>query len=98
MTEAATPQYAYFEGQFVPLENAKISVQTHGFLYGTSIFEGIRGYYLPETNSISIFRMREHYERMIANARLFYLDDSGLSLEDYERITLELAIWPRSGQ
>lgn len=90
MSESSSPQYAYFEGQLVPLGDAKISVQTHAFLYGTSIFEGIRGYYLPESNSLSIFRMREHYERMIANARLFYLDDSGLSLEDYERITVEL--------
>lgn len=85
----STPEYAYFEGAFVPFEDAKISVRTHAFLYGTSIFEGIRGYYLPQSNSVSIFRMREHYERLLANSRLFFLD-SGLSLEKMMALTDEL--------
>ena len=89
-SKSETPQYAWFEGAFVPLNDARISVQTHAFLYGTSIFEGIRGYYLPESNSVSIFRMREHYERMLGNARLFYLDDSGLDCDEMIRITTEL--------
>ena len=89
-TQPTIQQFAWFEGGFVPLEEAKIGVQTHGFLYGTSIFEGIRGYYLPESNSVSIFRMREHYERMIGNSRLFYLDDSGYDCEAMCKITTEL--------
>jgi branched-chain amino acid aminotransferase len=83
------PAIAYFEGAFVPMESAKIPITTHAFLYGTSLFEGIRGYWLPESRSISIFRMREHYQRLLANSRLFYLTPE-LSLAQLEDITVEL--------
>ncbi|MGE0200864.1 MAG: branched-chain amino acid transaminase [Candidatus Melainabacteria bacterium] len=86
-------EYTYFEGQFVPLEDAKISIKTHAFLYGTSLFEGVRGYYLPESNAIAIFCMREHYERLIRNAHIFHMDpfhDLGLSLDKLMDVTVEL--------
>jgi branched-chain amino acid aminotransferase len=87
----ATPntQYAYFEGNFTPLEDSKISIKTHAFLYGTSIFEGIRGYWVPENQTLSIFRMKEHYQRLLENSKIFYLTPS-LSLEDLMGITEEL--------
>ncbi len=68
----------YFEGAFVPFEKANVSVKNHSFLYGTSLFEGIRGYWLPETKQVSIFRMKEHYQRLLANSRIFFMtpDDS----------------------
>ena len=34
---------AYFEGDFVPLSEAKIGIMTHAFNYGTAVFEGVRG-------------------------------------------------------
>ncbi len=33
---------AYFEGQYVPTEQAQVSIMTHAFNYGTGLFEGIR--------------------------------------------------------
>ncbi|HEY9687626.1 MAG TPA: branched-chain amino acid transaminase [Coleofasciculaceae cyanobacterium] len=66
-------EIVYFEGQFVPLEQANISIKTHAFLYGTSLFEGIRGYWLPEKNAISVFRMKEHYERILSNSRIYFM-------------------------
>lgn len=62
--------YAFFQGEFVPLEDAKVSVMTHAFNYGTGIFEGIRGYWNAEHEEIYVFRLREHYLRFIKNARL----------------------------
>ena len=35
-------QMAYFEGEFVPIEEASLNVMTHAFNYGTAVFEGIR--------------------------------------------------------
>ncbi len=57
----------YFEGKYVPAEDARISVMTHGFNYGTGLFEGIRGYYVPEEDNILIFRLPEHVDRMVRN-------------------------------
>lgn len=82
----------YFEGDFVPAAKAVIGVKTNGFLYGTSIFEGIRGYYVKDQKAISIFRLKEHYERLIQNGRICYLnpDDLGLSLERLIDLTVTL--------
>ena len=83
------PACAYFNGALVPVENAKISVRTHGFLYGTSIFEGIRAYWLPEQNAVSMFRAREHFDRMVRNARIFFMKPP-LTTEEMIAITREL--------
>lgn len=61
--------YAYFEGEVVPIEVASVSIATHAFNYGTAVFEGIRAY-LQEDGSTSLLFGREHYERLLRNARL----------------------------
>ena len=61
--------YAWFEGEIVPIEQASVSIATHAFNYGTAVFEGIRAY-LQEDGSTSLLFGREHYERLLRNARL----------------------------
>jgi branched-chain amino acid aminotransferase len=58
------PQYAYFKGKIVPIEQAKISIMTHAFNYGTGAFEGIRAYWNEKEGRLFVFRMPEHYDRM----------------------------------
>src|SRR6476469_7696761 len=82
-------EYAYFGGDFVPFHEATLSIRNPAFLYGTSLFEGIRGYWLPETRQLSIFRMKEHYQRLLNNSKLFYLTPD-LSLDDLCEITVGL--------
>ncbi|MEW6732849.1 MAG: branched-chain amino acid transaminase [Acidobacteriota bacterium] len=65
---------AFFEGKFVPLTEAKISVQMHAFNYGTAIFEGIRGYYNRDEDEIYLFRLAEHYRRMLNNCKLIKIE------------------------
>lgn len=79
----------YFEGKFVPLEEATLTVKTHAFMYGTSLFEGIRGYWLPESREICIFRMREHYDRLLDNSKIFYMHP-GQTSDELMDITVEL--------
>jgi branched-chain amino acid aminotransferase len=61
----------YFRNAYVPAEQATVSIQNHAFLYGTSLFEGIRGYWLEDEQAISVFRASEHFERLINNCRIF---------------------------
>jgi branched-chain amino acid aminotransferase len=68
-----TTEMAYHEGRFCPFSDANISIKTHAFLYGTAIFEGIRGYWLPATEEVCLFRLREHYQRLLDNTKLYYL-------------------------
>jgi branched-chain amino acid aminotransferase len=61
--------WAWFEGAVVPIGQATVSVATHTFNYGTAVFEGIRAY-RQDDGGVAILFAREHYERMLRNARL----------------------------
>lgn len=65
---------AYFNEQYVPVEEAKISIMTHAFNYGTGLFEGIRGYYNAEEDNVLIFRLPEHVERLMRNAKVLCME------------------------
>ncbi|MDO8687973.1 MAG: branched-chain amino acid transaminase [Dehalococcoidales bacterium] len=68
------PPYAFFQGDFVPLAEAKIGVMTHALHYGTALFEGIRGNWNSKKKQIYIFRLREHYERLLNGCRVLKID------------------------
>ncbi|MGI6082349.1 MAG: branched-chain amino acid transaminase [Limnochordia bacterium] len=63
-------RYAFFEKQYVPLAEAKIGISTHAFLYGTACFEGIRAYWAEDEQDLLIFRMKEHYERLLNSCKI----------------------------
>ncbi|MBE7519308.1 MAG: branched-chain amino acid transaminase [Thermoflexaceae bacterium] len=66
--------YAYFQGNVVPLEQAKIGVMTHAFNYGTAVFEGIRGNWNPDDQTVHLFRLREHMERLTRSAKILTME------------------------
>ncbi|MGQ9683952.1 MAG: branched-chain amino acid transaminase [Anaerolineae bacterium] len=65
-------RFAYFEGAIVPIEEARVSIMTQSFSYGTGCFEGIRAYWNAEEEQLFLFRLREHYERLHRSARLLH--------------------------
>ena len=80
---------AYFKGQTVPIEEANINVMTHALHYGTAVFEGIRGNWNESEETLFIFRMKEHYERLLQGCRMLMLDIP-YTPEDLCQITLNL--------
>lgn len=82
-------QFAFFKGQIVAIEDAKISVRTHALNYGTGCFEGIRGYWNAEEQQMLVFRLHEHYERMLKSCGLLFID-LPYTAADLSRITIEL--------
>ncbi|EMP04485.1 branched-chain-amino-acid transaminase domain protein [Leptospira interrogans serovar Pyrogenes str. 200701872] len=64
---------SYFEGKIVPESEAKISIQTHALQYGTTVFGGLRGYYDKDTDNIYLFRILDHYQRLINSTRIMQL-------------------------
>jgi branched-chain amino acid aminotransferase len=64
------PSYAYFQKQFVPLAEAKLGVMTTALHYGTAIFEGIRGNWNSKKKQIYLFRLRDHYLRLLNGCRV----------------------------
>ena len=65
---------AFMGGEYVPLADARISVMTHAFNYGTATFEGLRGYWNAAEEQIYLFRMREHFVRLHNSARVLAID------------------------
>jgi branched-chain amino acid aminotransferase len=63
----------YFGGEFVPLSEARIPVMTHGFLYGTAVFEGIRAYWNEEQEQLFGLKLKEHYRRMWQSAKVMLM-------------------------
>lgn len=58
----------FLNGDFVPEDEAKVSVFDHGFLYGDGCFEGIRAY------DGSVFKLDEHLDRFYHSAKALDID------------------------
>jgi branched-chain amino acid aminotransferase len=82
-------KYAFFRGEIRPIEEARISIMTSAFHYGTGVFEGIRGFWNAEEEELFVFRMPEHYARLLRSARLLLID-LPYTVEDLCRLTVEL--------
>jgi branched-chain amino acid aminotransferase len=65
----------FFDGEYVALGEAKVSIMTHAFLYGTAVFEGIRAYWNEAHGQLYALRVREHVERMRDSARVMLMAD-----------------------
>lgn len=79
----------YMNGEYIEKEKATIPIMTHAFLYGTSIFEGIRAYYNAEEDQMYAFRVPEHYERLIKSAKIVHMVPTN-TVEEYCAITKKL--------
>ena len=62
--------FAWFEGQCIPFNEAKLSIATHALHYGTAAFGGMRA--IPDPNnskSFLLFRADKHAKRLCQSAR-----------------------------
>jgi branched-chain amino acid aminotransferase len=83
---------AYFEGEFVPLRDARVSIMTHAFMYGTAVFEGIRAYWNADEERLYGLFVNEHVARLRNSARILLMEGipsvdelSGLIVETVRR-------------
>jgi branched-chain amino acid aminotransferase len=73
---------AYFRNQFVPFEQANISIATHALHYGTGAFGGLRGIPDPQNpNQILLFRLDRHAKRLSDSAKLLQFDLSAAVIQ-----------------
>lgn len=83
------PKFAYFEGQFVPIHEAKVSIMTHALNYGTGVFEGIRAYWNAREEQLFVVRLQDHYRRMLQSTKLLRME-LGLTADQMSDLTVEL--------
>ena len=72
----------YFNGEFIPEREARISIFDCALMYGDMAFEMTRTY------NQTPFRLQEHLERLYGSLKLMEID-CGLSLEEMKLVTLE---------
>lgn len=82
-------EYVFMNGEYIEADKASLPVRTHAFLYGTSVFEGIRAYYNKDENQLYAFRMKEHYERLFNSCKIFHMDPK-YTIDEYIQITKDL--------
>lgn len=83
------PSYAFFQKKFVPMSEAKIGVMTHALHYGTALFEGIRGNWNSQKQQIYLFRLKDHFQRMLQGCRLLKIR-LPYTIDQLCQITVEL--------
>ena len=79
----------YFQGGYVLLGDARISIMTHAFLYGTGVFEGIRAYWNPDEKQLYALRVKEHIVRLRNSSKIMLMADVP-SVEEFNEIVLEV--------
>jgi branched-chain amino acid aminotransferase len=63
------PKFVWFDGKMVKDEDAKVPVMTHAIHYGTSVFEGLRGYW--NSKNLYIFRLNDHIKRFRNSGKVY---------------------------
>ncbi|MDX1378948.1 MAG: branched-chain amino acid transaminase [Anaerolineales bacterium] len=82
-------KHAFFEGKIVPLSEANINIATHGFLYGTAVFGGMRGYWNEEKKRLFVFRPYDHFRRLLHSSKMMAVQ-TDYDEESLIELTLEL--------
>ena len=77
----------WFNGKFVPHEDAKVHVLSHAIHYGSSVFEGIRAY--DAKKGVAIYRLGEHIRRLLDSAKIYRMQ-SPYDQEIIEQASIEI--------
>ncbi len=83
------PQFAFFKKRFVPLSEAKVGIMTHALNYGTACFEGIRGNWNGDRRQMYLFRLEDHYRRMLKSCHILKIR-LPYTADQLSEITVEL--------
>ena len=62
----------WLDGQLVPWDQATVHVAAHVLQYGSSVFEGIRAYPLPD--GPAVFCLEEHLDRLWNSCRIYRIE------------------------
>jgi branched-chain amino acid aminotransferase len=74
-------------GSFIPWNEARVHVLSHGLHYGSSIFEGLRAY--KTERGSAVFRLKEHMDRFLYSAQAIQMK-LPYSADELGAITVEL--------
>jgi branched-chain amino acid aminotransferase len=65
-------EFIWFDGKFVPWDEAKVHVLSHVLHYGSSVFEGIRCY--DTKHGSAVFCLPAHVKRMFNSCKMYRME------------------------
>ena len=81
--------FVWWNGRLVPWDEATVHVTALEWVGVGSVFEGIKGYWNAERETLYIFRLAEHFERFDGSMKIMRLN-SAWSAEALFRATVDL--------
>ncbi|MFA5663786.1 MAG: branched-chain-amino-acid transaminase [Castellaniella sp.] len=78
----------YLNGEIVPYEKATVPLLNTSFRYGAMVFEGLRAYWIPQSGTLNIFRLKEHAARLLESIKLMRFEETYTS-EQIERAVID---------
>ncbi len=78
----------WLDGKLIKARDATVSVFSPAFLYGVSVFEGIRYYKSENDDKLNGFRVKDHIKRLTDSAKLIRLEHK-YSSEEIETAIIE---------
>lgn len=67
-------RFIWLNGELLNVNDAKINVLAPTAQFGLNVFEGIPCYWNAKTEQLYAFRLEDHYNRLLASARLLQID------------------------
>jgi len=85
----AKAKYLFLDGRMVPYEEAKIHVLTPAAKYGATVYEGIRGYWVPSEDQLYLFRLDDHIRRLFHSMEMTWMEPP-YSFDEFKQNIFEL--------
>lgn len=82
----------YFRDQWVPFNEANLSIASSPVLYGLSVYTVFNAIWNENKKELNIFRLKDHYKRLCNSASIMDFEnfEDKYSYEEFEKIMKEL--------
>jgi branched-chain amino acid aminotransferase len=88
MIEDNYPNWAWKDGSFIPYQDCTVHVRTQAVMVAGSVFEGIKAFWNDSSNSLYLFRLEEHIQRLRESMKMMRMQTTLPS--DFGSICVEL--------
>jgi branched-chain amino acid aminotransferase len=82
----------YFRDQWVPFNEANLSIASSPVLYGLSVYTVFNAIWNEDKKELNVFRLKDHYKRLCNSASIMDFEsfEDKYSYEEFEKIMKEL--------
>ena len=90
LSQLQRPAFAVVNGELVPYDDVKVHISAEALTRALSVFEGMKGYWDPESREFGIRSPRQHYERLCRSAAVLHIPVE-FSYDEFRDSCLDLA-------